>query len=130
MKPITKKQRKRETSEEKHNVPSELLDFVLADMPSSHCPWSISGPQFAKPTDIQKRYCYSNGDASYSSHKGATLWTMVRDTGCCNLLYCVASSFSLFVFLTHQFGDDGKEDFDYRLLHVYHSSKRGFNKAK
>ncbi|KAI2494366.1 hypothetical protein MHU86_20180 [Fragilaria crotonensis] len=103
MKPIPKKRRNPATAESTPRVPSELMDFVMLDTPPLNCPWSISGPQFSKPTTIQKRYCYSNGDASYSSHKGATLWTVYRA--------------------------DGMEDFDYRLLHVYHSSKRGSHKS-
>jgi hypothetical protein len=57
--------------------PSNLLDYIMTETPSLNSPWSISGPQYSKPITLQKRYCYSNGDASYSNEKGATLWTMV-----------------------------------------------------
>lgn len=94
MKPIPKKRRNPATAESTPRVPSELMDFVMLDTPPLNCPWSISGPQFSKPTTIQKRYCYSNGDASYSSHKGATLWTVVREAECCGELPFSASPFS------------------------------------
>jgi hypothetical protein len=64
----------------------------------SACPWSLSGPQFPQPTAIQQRYCYPKGCAEYSSKKGGALWTM--------------------------FSKDGKEDLQFRLLHVYFSAKR------
>jgi hypothetical protein len=72
---------KRVLSKEQTKFPDKLLDFIMTDSLPLNCPWNISGPQYAKSTDIQKRYCYSNGDKAYSSQKGATLWTMVRAIG-------------------------------------------------
>lgn len=80
MKP-QKSRRNRMLAKEQTKFPDKLLDFVMTDSLPLNCPWSISGPQYAKPTGIQKRYCYSNGNQAYSSHKGATLWTMVRAIG-------------------------------------------------
>lgn len=68
-----------------------------------NCPWSLSGPQFPVPTAIQQRYCYPKGRPEYSCRKGGALWTM--------------------------YGADGKEDVQYRLLHVYFSLKRATNKG-
>jgi hypothetical protein len=76
---------------------------VIHDIASNSCPWSLSGPQFPQPTAIQQRYCYPKGDPEYSSRKGGALWTM--------------------------YGADGKENIDYRLLHVYFSAKRAINKG-
>lgn len=59
-------------------VPSKLMDCLMADVPETNCPWSLSGPQFPQPTAIQQRYCYPKGDPLYSSQKGGALWTMVR----------------------------------------------------
>ena len=59
-------------------VPSKLMDCLIADVPETNCPWSLSGPQFPQPTAIQQRYCYPKGDPIYSSQKGGALWTMVR----------------------------------------------------
>jgi hypothetical protein len=75
----------------------------MREKPPASCPWSISGPQFARPTAIQQRYCYPKGDTAYSSRMGGALWTM--------------------------YTSDGRENLDYRLLHVYFSTKRVFNKA-
>jgi len=83
------------------------------------CPWSLSGPQFPgghsianvasasskylSSGTIQQRYCYPRGREEYSSQKGGALWTLCRE--------------------------DGKEDHEYRLLHVYVSPKRAANKG-
>jgi hypothetical protein len=72
-------------------------------MPAETCPWQLSGPQFPPPTAIQQRYCYPRGPVDYSSRKGGALWTM--------------------------YGTDGKEDLEFRLLHVYFSAKRAINKG-
>ena len=68
------------------------------------CPWSLSGPQFPQPTAIQQRYCYPKGEPEYSSRVGGALWTMYS-------------------------ADTGKEDLEFRLLHVYYSAKRAVNKG-
>lgn len=75
----------------------------MQQIPPETCPWSLSGPQFPQPTAIQQRYCYPKGRPEYSNRKGGALWTM--------------------------FGADGKEDKEFRLLHVYYSAKRATNKA-
>lgn len=75
----------------------------MHDLPPETCPWSLSGPQFPQPTAIQQRYCYPKGRPEYSSRKGGALWTMYRN--------------------------DGKEDLEYRLLHVYYSAKRAVNRG-
>ena len=75
----------------------------MKDIPDEVCPWSLSGPQFPQPTAIQQRYCYPKGSADYSSRKGGALWTM--------------------------YGPEGRENLDYRLLHVYFSAKRAVNKG-
>lgn len=84
-------------------TPSHLKDLTLAEFPSPNCPWSLSGPQFPQPTAIQQRYCYPKGNHEYSSCKGGALWTMYERSG--------------------------KEDLQFRLLHVYHSAKRAINKG-
>jgi hypothetical protein len=74
--------------------------------PPEVCPWSLSGPQFPssnEPGSLQQRYCYPKGRPAYSDLKGGALWTMR--------------------------GNDGKEDTEYRLLHVYMSQKRAANKG-
>ena len=49
----------------------------MHEPPMKGCHWSLSGPQFPKPTRIQQRYCYPKGDEEYSSQRGGALWTMV-----------------------------------------------------
>jgi hypothetical protein len=84
-------------------VPDHLR-HLLIDPPSDEtCEWQLSGPQFPPPTAIQQRYCYPKGPEEYSSRKGGALWTM--------------------------YGNDGKEDLEFRLLHVYYSAKRALNKG-
>jgi hypothetical protein len=83
--------------------PSHLTHLLLKEQLPEVCPWSLSGPQFPQPTAIQQRYCYPKGRPDYSSRKGGALWTM--------------------------YGADGKEDLEYRLLHVYFSAKRAVNKG-
>lgn len=84
-------------------VPEHLKVLVMTEMPPETCPWSLSGPQFPQPTAIQQRYCYPKGDPDYAGRKGGALWTM--------------------------YGSNGKEDFQFRLLHVYFSAKRAVNKG-
>ena len=79
------------------------MHFVMEDDIPETCPWSLSGPQFPTPTAMQQRYCYPKGRPEYSSRKGGALWTM--------------------------YGADGREDVEYRLLHVYFSAKRAHNKS-
>lgn len=86
------------------SVPPHLKHLIMENVPEENCPWSLSGPQFPVPTAIQQRYCYPKGDPEYSSRKGGALWTM--------------------------FNRDGQEDKTFRLLHVYHSSKRALNREK
>lgn len=73
----------------------------MRDLPTYGVRWSLSGPQFPRPTAIQQRYCYPTTEIEYSKTKGGALWTM--------------------------FGADGKEDATYRVLHVYYSTKRAGN---
>lgn len=84
-------------------APSHLAHLVVHEPQAETCPWSLSGPQFPQPTAIQQRYCYPKGRPDYSCRKGGALWTM--------------------------YGADGKEDVEYRLLHVYYSAKRAINKG-
>jgi hypothetical protein len=85
-------------------VPAHLAHLVLQDIPPDACPWSLSGPQYPRPTAMQQRYCYPKEEArpQYSCCKGSALWTMFRD---------------------------GVEDQNYRLLHVYFSTKRANNRG-
>jgi hypothetical protein len=78
--------------------------MVFSSKPKETCPWSLSGPQFPLPTSIQQRYCYPKGDPEYSNTKGGALWTV--------------------------YDEHGKEDLEYRLLHVYFSAKRAGNTRK
>jgi len=84
-------------------IPSNLKSLVFTEELEESCPWSLSGPQFPTPTEIQQRYCYPKGDPSYSSMKGGALWTY--------------------------YDKSGKENLEYRLLHVYYSAKRAGNKG-
>lgn len=87
-------------------APPHLQDLVLPTIPAENCAWSLSGPQFPinnKAGSLQQRYCYPKGRPEYSSYKGGALWT-IR-------------------------GPDGKEENEYRLLHVYQSQKRAANKG-
>ncbi len=90
--------------EDDPRIPSNLKSMVFKDTPKLTCPWSLSGPQFPLPTCIQQRYCYPKGDPEYSSMKGGALWTA--------------------------YDENGKEDLEYRLLHVYYSAKRAGNKGR
>lgn len=83
--------------------PKHLEHLLLPTKMSETCPWSLSGPQFPQPTGIQQRYCYPKGSPGYSSQIGGALWTIC--------------------------GSDGKEDLEFRLLHVYFSAKRAVNKG-
>jgi len=83
--------------------PPHLWHMLMKENLPETCPWSLSGPQFPQPTAIQQRYCYPRGRPEYSGRKGGALWTM--------------------------YGADGKEDTEYRLLHVYFSAKRAINKG-
>ena len=56
-------------------IPSNLKPFVFKETLEEDMPWSLSGPQFQKPCQIQQRYCYPKGDPDYSSIKGGSLWT-------------------------------------------------------
>jgi hypothetical protein len=98
-----KPQKKKAHPSEQPKVPPHLSNYVIREKPPASCPWSLSGPQFPQPTAIQQRYCYPKGDPEYSSRKGGALWTM--------------------------YAADGKENLDYRLLHVYFSAKRAVNKG-
>ncbi|KAL7572094.1 hypothetical protein ACA910_001734 [Epithemia clementina (nom. ined.)] len=84
-------------------APPHLEHLVLHNHPRATCPWQLSGPQFPTPTVIQQRYCYPKGNPEYSSRIGGALWTM--------------------------FKNDGKEDEEFRILHVYYSAKRAVNKG-
>jgi hypothetical protein len=93
-----------ESPQDDPRIPSQLKSMVFLDKPRLVCPWSLSGPQFPVPTSIQQRYCYPKGDKEYSSKKGGALWTT--------------------------YDESGKEDLDYRLLHVYYSAKRAGNTGR
>ncbi|CAJ1932075.1 unnamed protein product [Cylindrotheca closterium] len=82
----------------KPQLPTHLRQYLAKEIPGQACPWSLSGPQFSQPTELQQRYCYPKGNPSYSSQKGGALWTM--------------------------YDNNGHEDLNYRLLHVYFSAKR------
>ncbi len=90
--------------EDDPRIPSNLKSLVFSGKPKETCPWSLSGPQFPVPTSIQQRYCYPKGDPEYSNKKGGALWTV--------------------------YDENGKEDLEYRLLHVYYSAKRAGNTRK
>jgi hypothetical protein len=105
---LLKPQKKRKNSKssatpDRSKIPDHLTHYAIPDDPPETCPWSLSGPQFPQPTAIQQRYCYPKGNPEYSSRKGGALWTM--------------------------YGCDGKEDLEFRLLHVYFSAKRAVNKG-
>lgn len=100
---LLKPQKKGTGSPDFSKVPPHLRNLISDKFSNETCPWSLSGPQFPQPTAIQQRYCYPKGDAEYSSRKGGALWTM--------------------------YGADGKEDLEFRLLHVYYSAKRAVNKG-
>jgi hypothetical protein len=60
--------------------------------------------RYPSPTTIQQRYCYPDvGRAEYKSRTGGALWTLCDDRG--------------------------KDDTEYRLLHVYLSAKRAANQG-
>lgn len=86
-------------------VPSILSHLVEEVRPQEAeiCPWSLSGPQYPPPTAIQQRYCYPQGNPEYSSRTGGALFTM--------------------------YGRDGKENLEFRVLHVYRSAKRAGNQG-
>ncbi|KAI2495478.1 hypothetical protein MHU86_19022 [Fragilaria crotonensis] len=80
----------------------QVNGLSYAKRSETNCPWSLSGPQFPQPTAIQQRYCYRRRP-HVQQPKGGALWTM--------------------------YGTDGREDLEYRLLHVYFSAKRAVNKG-
>jgi hypothetical protein len=83
-------------------VHEQLLDaFLTLPIQPPHCCFCLD--RFPTPTNIQQRYCYPKGRLEYSSRKGGALWTMCDEFG--------------------------KEDTEYRLLHVYLSPKRAANKG-
>lgn len=84
-------------------APDHLKHMIWKDPLPEDCPWSISGPQFSHQTAIQQRYCYPTGRAEYSSTKGGSVWTI--------------------------YDANGKEDIEFRLLHVYYSMKRASNRG-
>jgi hypothetical protein len=103
LRPAKKNKRNQRNPVDAPRAPEHLQHLIMDTVPSETCPWSLSGPQFPLPTAIQQRYCYPKGRPEYSSRKGGALWTM--------------------------YGADGKEDVEYRLLHVYFSAKRAINKG-
>ena len=82
-------------------VPEHLQHLVMTEYPPETCKWQLSGPQFPTPTAIQQRYCYPQGREEYSQCTGSALWTM--------------------------YNVDGVENKEFRLLHVYYSTKRLHN---
>ena len=109
-------------------VPSNLKSLVcLKYRDCKSCPWSLSGPQFPQPSSFQQRYCYPRGDPTYSDGKGGALWTKVR---CLQMHVMIVINLFLLYFLTnYEKCVGGKEIVEYRLLHVYHSTKRAINKG-
>mmetsp|Transcript_15551 Transcript_15551/g.38366 ORF Transcript_15551/g.38366 Transcript_15551/m.38366 type:complete len:572 (+) Transcript_15551:124-1839(+) len=103
LKPDKKRKNARNWVPDLSMVPLHLGNLTMTDYPAKTCPWSLSGPQFPQPTAIQQRYCYPKGDREYSNRKGGALWTMYER--------------------------NGKEDLQFRLLHVYFSAKRAINKG-
>ena len=101
LRPDKKKNRKKH--EESPAIPPHLAHLEMENPPLERCQWSLSGPQFPRPTAIQQRYCYPKGNPAYASQKGGALWTM--------------------------YSRDGDEDDEFRLLHVYFSVKRAANKG-
>lgn len=95
--------KKRKQGGSQPSAPAHLSHLLLASMPPETCPWSLSGPQFPAPNAVQQRYCYPKGRPEYSSRTGGALWTM--------------------------YDENGNEDTEYRLLHVYLSPKRAANKG-
>lgn len=100
------KRRKHQTEQEAAAtapcVPEHLQHLIINDISEGTCKWSLSGSQFPLPAPIQQRYCYPKGPEEYCNQKGGALWTM--------------------------YAADGKEDLNYRILHVYFSPKRALNK--
>jgi len=99
LRPDKKKNRKK--NEGSPAIPPHLAHLKMENPPLEKCQWSLSGPQFPRPTAIQQRYCYPKGNPAYASKKGGALWTM--------------------------YNRDGEEDDEFRLLHVYFSVKRAAN---
>lgn len=98
--------KKKSNDQPQPKAPAHLQHLVepVALIEDETCPWSLSGPQFPQPTAIQQRYCYPKGRAAYASFKGGALWTM--------------------------YDANGKEDLEFRLLHVYFSAKRAINRQQ
>ena len=94
----------------KGRLPPHLAHFQVKQIKTRKvCKWQVSGPQFPKTQStstqisIQQRYAYPRDDTEYSNRTGGTIWTLL--------------------------GDDGKEDFEYRLFQVYCSQKRVSNQS-
>lgn len=105
LRPLKKHEKQISTKpEDDPRIPHNLRCLVFTDYIKETCPWSLSGPQFPVPTSIQQRYCYPKGSPEYSHTKGGALWTV--------------------------YDENGKEDLDFRLLHVYYSAKRAGNRGK
>lgn len=70
-----------------------------------YCKWQLSGPQRKKklPGYLEQRYCYPSKKESSSNEMGSTVWTI--------------------------YDDNGDELLQYRVFHVYWSSKRSGNRA-
>jgi hypothetical protein len=100
---LLRPEKKKKNNVDRPEPPTHLHHLLMTNVPAETCPWSLSGPQFPQPTAIQQRYAYPKGRVEYSSRKGAALWTM--------------------------YGADGREDQEYRLLHVYFSAKRAVNRG-
>jgi len=87
-------------------IPSMVLDRLLLHRDLalvSERPWSLSGPQYSgESVDLQQRYCTPKGkEDKYCSSTKGSIWTMVDS--------------------------NGKENFDCRVFHVYHSAKRAIH---
>ena len=104
------------------------------------CKWRLSGPQFPSPTAIQQRYCYPIVVATTPNN---SIPTKTDDIDSVNgTIDNKSSTFSIAAAASSRYCDctggalytmysatTGKELLEYRLLHVYYSSKRAGNKG-
>ena len=105
-----------------------------SSLSSIDCKWRLSGPQFPPPTAIQQRYCYPI--PTVTSNASSTAATVNIDIDpitaassaamMATSKYCDSTGGALYTMYS---ATTGKELLDYRLLHVYYSSKRAGNKG-
>lgn len=94
----------------KSKLPPHLAHLQVKQIQTRKvCKWQVSGPQFPKTQStstqisVQQRYAYPRDNTEYSNRTGGTVWTLL--------------------------GNDGKEEFEYRLFQVYCSQKRVSNQS-